>query len=92
LVQHFRRSFSANPSLEAQIRQAYVGCWRRQINRTSFERARALSPLGALFGYASALWVSMAEQNMLGAPQRGYLFQLARKLARMAQEARPMCS
>jgi hypothetical protein len=92
LVEHFRQAFSANPSLETQVRQAYLGCWQHKMDRTVFERAQTLSPLGALFGYASTLWASMTEQNTLEVPQRAYLLQLARKLARIAQEARAVCS
>ena len=83
LLQHFRRSFPNDTSLEARCRNAYVRRWQPFLSSRDLERALAFSPLAALFAYASTLWASLLQQDSLTVPQETYLLRLGRKMCRM---------
>ena len=90
LLQHFRRFFPGETSLEARFRNAYVRRWQPFISHRHLETALTFSSLAALFAYASTLWVSLSmRRDSMAVPQETYLLRLARKMSRMtAQEQR----
>jgi hypothetical protein len=80
LLQHFRRKFSRDTPLEERFRNAYLKAWRTKIPPKQLDRTLLLSPLAALFGYASTVWASArADSTQLPSRER-YLLSLVRKM------------
>jgi hypothetical protein len=82
LLQHCRRTRSSEPLLEDLLRNAYLRPWRKILSPYELDRARVLSPLVALFAYATTVWSSTAA-DISSCPSRlTYLLSLVRKMKR----------
>jgi Phosphotransferase enzyme family len=88
LVQHFRRFFQANPSLEVQLRDRYLRSFQPLLSKPDLESVLTLCPLAALFAYASTLFSSHLERGSITTAEETYLLGLARKMYRMAARER----
>src|SRR5215831_6335732 len=84
LVQHFRRCFQANPSLEVQLRDRYLRSLEPLLSKRDLDNVLTFCPLAALFAYANTLSSSLLERGSLTAAQETYLLGLARKMYRIA--------
>jgi hypothetical protein len=87
LVQHFRRTVAREPSTEEQFRNAYLEQWREHVPPNELRRIVALSPLAALFGYASTVWSTGQTSPAWTARWERYLLQLVRKMKNAAPKA-----
>lgn len=56
LLQHFRRTFPSQSTMEKKFQEAYAAPWRASISSENLALAVSLSPLAALFAYATTVW------------------------------------
>jgi hypothetical protein len=94
LLQHFRHTFGSEPSLEERFRNAYFEPWGSHIPPRELENARLLSPLVALFAYATTVWSSIRATSERQPFRERYLLSLVRKMKseireREAERAQP---
>jgi hypothetical protein len=86
LLQQFRRAFPSQPTMEMKFREAYFAPWRASISPASLALVVSLSPLAALFAYATVVWRYLETHESPNSPQWGYFLRLVRKMRRMSQE------
>jgi thiamine kinase-like enzyme len=80
LLQHFRRAFPHQQLLEERFRNAYLEPWRMVRREESVETSLSLSPLLALFAYATTVWSSATWGDAQDPGREKYLSLLVRKL------------
>ena len=88
LLQHFRRRFEAHPAFAMQLRDRYLRPWQLLLAKRDLESFLTLSPLAALFAYASTLFTSLMREDSVTARQETYLLGLARKMYRMTAQGK----
>jgi phosphotransferase family enzyme len=86
LLQQFRRAFPSQPAMERMFREAYVARWRASIAPASLALVASLSPLAALFTYATMLWRYLETDESPNSLQWEYFRRLVRKMRHMSQE------
>jgi hypothetical protein len=86
LLQHARRAFGGDSTIEARLTQVYCAQWGGVVSPTSITRALDFAPLLAVFAYAvgSDLWKQ--EPELQNSTTAGYLRSLARRMHREAKE------
>jgi hypothetical protein len=89
LLQHFRQTLGREPSLEDSFRNAYFQPWGSRIPPKELERALSLSPLAALFAYATTLWSSAPSTSEQQPLRERYLLTLIRKMKGGIREREP---
>ena len=85
LLQQFRRTFPAQPTMERKFQEAYAAPWRASISLEDLALARSLSPLAALFAYSTTVWRYLETEESANSVQWEYFLRLVRKLRRMSQ-------
>lgn len=86
LLQKFRELFASQSASEMRFREAYMGAWRPLISHGSLALVLRLSPLAALFAYATTVWRSLDVEKAPNKLQRDYLLGLVRKMRRVSKE------
>ena len=86
LLQQFRRAFPSQPAMEMKFREAYLAPWRASISPENLTLVVSLSPLAALFAYATTLWRYLETEESPNSLQWEYFLRLVRKMRRMSQE------
>ncbi|HJT71916.1 MAG TPA: phosphotransferase [Terriglobales bacterium] len=82
LLEHFRRTSGQHSSEECRLVESYIAAWRRIVPRDSITAGLALSPLLAVFSYATGAGM-LCDQQRLRDPQfAGYLRSLVRRMKR----------
>lgn len=86
LREHFRRAFGDDHSLETQFVASYSSPWRAFASESEIRRALEVSPLVAVFAYATGnnLWTD--PQKLEDPRTAGYLRSLTRRMEREARE------
>ena len=85
LLQQFRRTFPAQPTMERKFQEAYAAPWRASISLEDLALARSLSPPAALFAYSTTVWRYLETEESANSVQWEYFLRLVRKLRRMSQ-------
>jgi phosphotransferase family enzyme len=85
LLQHFRRAFPSQPTMERKFQEAYAAPWRASISSENLALAVLLSPLAALFAYATTVQRYLETQESPSSLQWEYFLRLVRKMRRMSQ-------
>lgn len=86
LLQKFRQVFTSKSELEIRFREAYMAAWRALISPGSLALVLKLSPLAALFAYATTVWRSLDVEKAPNTLERDYLLCLVRKMRRVSNE------
>lgn len=86
LLEHFRRRFGTNPTLEAQFTAAYAEPWRRLLSSDEASQALSLAPLLAAFACAAGNDVWSDPEKRQRPNVAGYLRSLTRRMKREADE------
>lgn len=86
LMEHFRRAFGQNHSQETQLVACYTSPWRAFVSENDIRRALELTPLVAVFAYATGndLWTD--PQKLQETRAAGYLRSLTRRMEREARK------
>ena len=92
LLQHFRRTYFADASSEAELRDAYYASWREVLPPHRVRAGMQLVPLAALFCYAATLSSGNSSPSLPLPAQRRYILRLLRKMKRMAGRGKEACA
>lgn len=85
LLEHFRRR-DGNDSISSELElvNSYVVPWLRSLSREAIDAALAVSPLIAVFSYATATGMLTDEKRLENAHFAGYMRSLVRRMDREA--------
>jgi hypothetical protein len=84
LLEHFRRTFAADPARETEFVRAYSTEWRRLLPADVIAEALTLAPLAAVFAYAAGTSAWRDQESLRDAKVGGYFRSLARRMNREA--------
>jgi hypothetical protein len=85
LLQHFRRTFPSQLTMEKKFQEAYADPWRAPISPENLALAASLSPLAALFAYVTTVQRYLETEESANSVQWEYFLRLVRKMRRMSQ-------
>jgi hypothetical protein len=85
LLEHFRRMGGYDSSQESELVESYVAPWLRILSREVIDAALAVSPLLAVFAYATATGLLNDDERLEDAQFAGYLRSLVRRMDREAR-------
>jgi aminoglycoside phosphotransferase (APT) family kinase protein len=94
LLEHFRRTFGQDHSQETQLIARYSGPWRSFASQSEIRRALEVSPLVAVFAYATGNDRWKDPQELQEPRAAGYLRSLTRRMeceARVLMERSMSC-
>jgi len=94
LLQHFRREVGADTVRESELANAYGAPWRQLLPGDLTSDALALTPLAAVFAYATGTSAWKDGETLRDPKTRAYFRSLARRMNREALqfiERRPAC-
>jgi hypothetical protein len=94
LLEHLRRAFGTNSTIEARLIELYCARWKQVIPRHAITEALELAPLLAVFAYAAGSNAWADEQGLQDPGTAGYLRSLTRRMNREAHalaDRRSLC-
>jgi len=94
LLQHFRREVGADTVRESELVNAYEAPWRQLLSEDLTSEALALTPLAAVFAYATGTSAWKDDETLRDPKTRAYFRSLARRMNHEAIqfiERRPAC-
>lgn len=94
LLEHLRRAFGTNSTIEARVIELYCARWKQVIPPHAITEALEFAPLLAVFAYAAGSNAWADEQGLQDPGTAGYLRSLTRRMNREAHalaDRRSLC-